>query len=124
MDLFGSRVALIRWTSAMLAISAPFFVAAVWVEGAGHREPASVVAHDEAAESQEQGGHDEAGDSSNPKHLDGAATSETGSRAEPTFLGINLEDSRLVWGLVGVSILLAVAVMRFGVVAPFANATL
>ncbi|WP_032917855.1 hypothetical protein [Mesorhizobium erdmanii] len=120
MDLFGNRVALIRWTSAMLAISALLFAAAVSVEGSGHRESASVVAHDEAAESQEQG--DEAGETS--KHQDSAATSETGSRAEPTLLGINLEDSRLVWGFVGVSILLAVAVMRFGVVAPFGNTTL
>ncbi|AZO53619.1 MULTISPECIES: hypothetical protein [unclassified Mesorhizobium] len=108
----------------MLAISALFFAAAVWMEGTGHREPAGVVAHDEAAESQEQGGHDEAGESSNPKHQDNAATSETSGHAEPTFLGMNLEDSRLVWGFVAVSILLAVAVMRFGLVAPFGNATL
>ncbi|QND64621.1 hypothetical protein HB777_12405 [Mesorhizobium loti] len=93
-----------------------------------------MAAHDETAGSQEQGGHDEAAESSNAKQGgDGAEVGktgshieagETGSHAEQTILGINLESSWLTWGFVGVSILLAAAVMRFGAVAPLGNATL
>ncbi len=121
MGFFANRVALVRWTSAMLAISALLFAAAVWVEGTGHREPASVVAHDEAAESQEQGGQDEAAESSKQGSV---GAGETGSHAEQAILGINLENPRLAWGFVGVSILLAAVVARFGAAVPFGNTTL
>ncbi|UVK51617.1 hypothetical protein DBIPINDM_004908 [Mesorhizobium sp. AR02] len=115
MDFFANRVALVRWTSAMLAISALLFATAVLMEGSGHREPASMAAHDEAAGAQEQGGHDEAAESSTAKQGgDSAEVGETGSHAEQTILGINLETPWLVWGFVGVSIMLAAAVLRLG----------
>lgn len=114
---FSNRVALIRWTSAILAISALLFAAAVLMEGSGHREPANagMAAHEQAAETQEQGGHDEAAESSTAKQGgDRAEIGETGSHAEQTILGINLETPWLVWGFVGVSIILAAAVLRLG----------
>jgi hypothetical protein len=125
MGFFANRVALLRWTSAMLAISALLFATAVLMEGSGHhREPASMAAHDEAAGAQEQGGHDEAavtpntkqgGDSAEVGETDShAEVGETGSHVEQTILGINLETPWLVWGFVGVSIMLAVAVLRLG----------
>ncbi len=117
MGFFANRVALVRWTSAMLAISALLFAAAVLMEGSGHREPASagMAAHDEAAETQETSGHDEAAESSAAKQGgDSAKVGETGSHAEQTILGINLETPWLVWGFVGVSIMLAAAVLRLG----------
>lgn len=115
MGFFANRVALVRWTSAMLAISALLFATAVLMEGSGHREPASMAAHDEAAGAQEQGGHDEAAKSSTAKQGgDSAEVGETGSHAEQTILGINLETPWLVWGFVGVSIMLAAAVLRLG----------
>ncbi len=115
MGFFANRVALVRWTSAMLAISALLFAAAVLMEGSGHREPAGMAAHDEAAESQEQGGHDEAAESSPAKQGgDSADVGETDGHAEQTILGINLETPWLVWGFVGVSIMLAAAVLKLG----------
>jgi hypothetical protein len=114
MGLFANRVALFRWTSAMLAISALLFATAVLMEGSGHREPASMAAH-ETAGAQEQAGHDEAAESSTVKQGgDSAEVGETGSHAEHTILGINLETPWLVWGFVGVSIMLAAAVLRLG----------
>lgn len=115
MGFFANSVALVRWTSAMLAISALLFATAVLMEGSGHREPASMAAHDKAAGAQEQGGHDEAAESSAAKQgAESAEVGETGSHAEQTILGINLETPWLVWGFVGVSIMLAAAVLRFG----------
>lgn len=124
MGFFGNRVVLVRWTAAMLAISALLFATAVVMEGSGHRDPASMVAHDQAPEAQEQGGHDEAAESSNAKQGGGSAeTGETGghiegdetaSHAEQMILGINLETPWVVWGFVGVSIMLAAAVLSLG----------
>ena len=114
MGFFANRVALVHWTSAMLAISALLFATAVLMEGSGHREPAGMAAHDETAGAQEQDGHDEAAESSTAKQGGGnAEVGETGSHAEQTVLGINLETPWLVWGFVGVSIMLA-AVLRLG----------
>ncbi|MFA6031320.1 MAG: hypothetical protein WC889_00240 [Myxococcota bacterium] len=144
MGFFGNRIVLVRWTSAMLAISALLFAAAVLMEGSGHHEPARAAAHDEAAKAGEQaaGGHDEAAENSNVKQGGDSAevgetssraeASETGSRAEAgdavgrpkeAILGIDLENPWLAWGFVGVSILLAAAVMRFGAVVRLGNAT-
>ncbi|RUY21802.1 hypothetical protein EN978_32095 [Mesorhizobium sp. M7A.F.Ca.US.001.04.1.1] len=115
MGFFANRVVLARWTSAMLVISALLFAAAVLMEGSGHRESASMAAHDEAAEAQEQGGRDQAAESSTPKQGGNSAEiGETGDHAEQTILGINLETPWLVWGFVGVSIMLAAAVLKLG----------
>ncbi|TSE11685.1 hypothetical protein C1D09_013190 [Mesorhizobium intechi] len=115
MGFFGNRVVLVRWTSAMLAISAILFAAAVLMEGVGHQEPADLAAHQEAAGTQEQGGHDEAAENSTAKQDgDSGAVGETGGHAEQTVLGINLETPWLVWGFFSVSIVLAAAVLRFG----------
>jgi hypothetical protein len=134
MGFFGNRVVLVRWTSAMLAISALLFAAAVLKEGSGHREPASMAAHDQAADTQEQGGHDEDGGGSTAKQGGNSVETgeagghveagETGSHSEQTILGINLENPWLAWGFVGASILLAAAIMRFGADVRFGNATL
>jgi hypothetical protein len=115
MGFFANHVALVRWTSAMLAISAILFASAVLMERSGHQEPASMAAHDEAAGAQEPGGHDEAAESSTAKQGgDSAGVGETGSHAEQTILGINLETPWLVWGFVSVSIVLAAALLKLG----------
>ncbi|MDX8458155.1 hypothetical protein [Mesorhizobium humile] len=134
MGFFGNRVVLVRWTAAMLAISALLFAAAVLMEGGEHREPASIAAQKEGAEAQEQGGHDEAAEGPTEEQArKSAEAGETGSHAEAgepdghteeTILGINLENPWLVWGFVGVSILLAAAVSRFGSIARLGNAAL
>ncbi|MGX5829931.1 hypothetical protein [Mesorhizobium sp. 43Arga] len=131
---FGNRVVLVRWTAAMLAISALLFAAAVLMEGSEHWEFARIAAHDQAAESQEQGGQDEAGEGRAIKQGgDSAEVGETGSHAEagetashaePRILGNNLENPWVVWGFVGVSIVLAAVVLRLGAVVPFGNVTL
>lgn len=133
MGFFGNRVVLVRWTSAMLAISAVLFAAAVLMEESGHQEPARMAAHDEAAKTQD--GHDEPGEGSTAKQIGDSAelgeagghvesgeigsqaeSGETGNHAEQTLLGINLETPWLAWGFIGVSILLAAGVMRLGAV--------
>jgi hypothetical protein len=136
MAFLGNRFVLVRWTSAMLAISALLFVAAVLMEGSGHLEPASMAAHDKATEVGEQpeGGHDEAAENSTAKQGGGSAepgevgshaeAGEAGGRAEEAILGIDLENPWLAWGFVGASILLAAAIMRFGADVRFGNATL
>lgn len=137
MGFFGNRVVLCRWAAAMLAISALLFAAAVLTEGSGHRERGSMAAHDNAVE--EQGGHDEAAESSIANQGGNSAeTGETGGyiesgesgnhaeqmSAEQTILGINLEVSWLAWGFVGVSLLLAAAVIRLRADVRLGNATL
>lgn len=95
---------LIRWTAAFLVISSLFFASAVLAERSGEsREGPASSESSEAGESQE--GNEQAEGSH-------AETTEPG--AGETLFGLNLENPLIVWGFVGVSLLLAVAVLRFG----------
>lgn len=95
---------LVRWTAAFLVISSLFFASAVLAERSGEsREgPAS-------SESSESGESQEGNEQAEGSH---AETTEPG--AGETLFGLNLENPLIVWGFVGVSLLLAVAVLRFG----------
>jgi peptidoglycan/LPS O-acetylase OafA/YrhL len=108
---------LARWTAALLAISALFFALAVVMERSGEsRETSAPGAQLEAGEA---GAPTGAGGSAEGKAL--AETpqleaTEGGKGIQPAeeIFGVNLESPWLVWGFVGVSLVLAVAVLRFG----------
>ena len=112
-----SPTALARWTAALLAISAVIFALAVLMERSGKsRETSAAGALSEAGEAgaptgagESQEGNAQAEDSEAEAHEAGGG----GEQAEEIF-GVNLENPWLVWGFVGVSLLLAVAVLRFG----------
>lgn len=99
---------LARWTAALLAISTAFFALAVLMERSGESR--------ETPATSEQLGAGEAGEENEQaegSHAEGAGT-EAGGEESETILGINLENPWIVWGFVGISLLLAVAVLRFG----------
>ena len=99
---------LARWTAALLAISTVFFALAVLMERSGEsRETPAASEQLEAGESEE--GNTEAEGS----HAEATKAGEGGEQAELIF-GVNLENPWIVWGFVGTSLLLAVAVLRFG----------
>ena len=101
-----SRLA--RWTAALLAISTAFFALSVLMERSGEsRETPAASEPLEAGESAEENEQAEG------SHAEGAGT-EAGGEESETILGINLENPWIVWGFVGISLLLAVAVLRFG----------
>ena len=88
---------LVRWTAALLAVSTLFFALAVIVERSGNAEQTgeantSGESHEENAEP------------------DGAHTETTNE----VVFGINLENPWIVWGFVGLSLLMIVAVLRLG----------
>lgn len=99
---------LARWTAAMLAISTVFFALAVLVERSGEAGEAPA-----ASEQLEAGESGEANEQAEGSHAEAAEEAEGGEESE-TILGINLENPWIVWGFVGVSLLLAAAVLRFG----------
>ena len=99
---------LARWTAAMLAISTVFFALAVLMERSGESREASA-----AGEQLETGESGEANEQAEGSHAEGAGT-EAGGEESETILGINLENPWIVWGFVGISFLLAAAVLRFG----------
>lgn len=108
---------LARWTAALLAISTAFFALAVLMERSGESREASAAG--EQLENREAAAPNEAGESGEENeqvegsHPEGAGNEEGGEESE-TILGINLENPWIVWGFVGISLLLAVAVLRFG----------
>lgn len=97
-----------RWTAALLAISTLFFGLAVIVERSGNAHKAAVTT--------EQTGETPGAPSTSGESQEGNAQPE-GAHTETTnevVLGINLENPWIVWGFVGLSLLLIVAVLRFG----------
>jgi len=102
---------LVRLTAALLAISTLFFALAVIVE---RNSEASEAPHSE--ESQE-GTTSEGTPSTETTHTETTSesnTAESSSHNNETVLGINLENPWIVWGFVGISLLMSVAVLRFG----------
>lgn len=100
----------VRWTAAFLVISSLFFASAVLAERSGEsREGPASSESSEAGESQE--GNEQAEGSHAETTEPGAG--ENAKQGE-TLFGLNLENPLIVWGFVGVSLLLAVAVLRFG----------
>ena len=116
-----SPIALVRWTAALLAVSAVIFGLAVLMERSGESRELSGAseqlktgeagASTEAGESQE--GKQEAIEQAESAHTEGAEAGESGEQGEEIF-GVNLENPWLVWGFIGVSLLLAAAVLHFG----------
>jgi len=108
---------LARWTAALLAISTVFFALAVLMERSGESREASAAGEQlenrEAAAPNEAGESGEENEQAEGSHAEGAGT-EAGGEESETILGINLENPWIVWGFVGISLLLAVAVLRFG----------
>ena len=97
---------LVRWTAALLAVSTMFFALAVIVERSGH-------AHETPVSSE----HLESGEANSSGEAQEGSIQPEGANTETTnevVLGINLEDPWIVWGFVGVSLLLIVAILRFG----------
>ena len=109
---------LARWTAALLVISAVIFALAIQLERSGEsRETPTASEHSEAGETagapNEAGEAGEENEQTKGPHTEATETGEGGKQAELIF-GVNLENPLLVWGFVGISILLAVAVLRFG----------
>ena len=103
-----SPTTLARWTAVFLVISTVFFALAVLMERSGESREASATG--EQLDAGESGEENEQAEGS---HAEGAGT-EAGGEESETILGINLENPWIVWGFVGISLLLAVAVLRFG----------
>lgn len=102
---------LTRWAAALLAIAAVLFALTVLMEQSGEsRETSAAGAQSEAGEA---GAPTEAGESQEGSTEAEGAHAEAGEEGEEIF-GVNLENPWLVWGFVAVSLLLAVAVLRFG----------
>ncbi len=96
-----------HWTAALLAVSTLFFGLAVMVERSGNAHKASV--------SSEQTGEAPnapitSGESQEGNAQPAGAHTET---ANEVVFGINLENPWIVWGFVGLSLLMIVAVLRF-----------
>ena len=136
-----AATALARWTAALLVLSAILFVAAIALErrGESHETP-NAIAKSEAGENPghvapAQGGakqaegnseraesanseareaaeHAEAGESA--EHAEGAhaQSGEGADHSEERLFGVDLESPWLLWGFVGASLVLALAVLR------------
>jgi hypothetical protein len=107
----------------LLVISAVLFALALLMERNDESRAASpAIAHQEAGEAGESGEHAEAthsdagesGEQAEGNHTEAAEAGAENGHREEMLLGFNLENPWLVWGFVGVSILLALAVLRFG----------
>ena len=97
---------LVRWTAALLAVSTLFFGLAVIVERSGNAHKAPVASeHVESGEANSSGVAQEGN-----AQPEGAHTETTNE----VVLGINLENPWIVWGFVGVSLLMIVAILRLG----------
>jgi hypothetical protein len=99
---------LTRWTAALLAVSTLFFGLAVIVERSGtvHKVPVTGEQTGEAASGSNPTGESQEGNG----HPEGAHTETTNE----VVLGINLENPWIVWGFVGLSLLMIVAILRLG----------
>jgi hypothetical protein len=108
---------LVRWTAALLAISAVIFALAVLMERSGEYRELSAASErlktGEASAPTEAGESQEENEQAEGSHTEVTKAGESGEQDEEIF-GVNLENPLLVWGFVGVSLLLAVAVLRFG----------
>lgn len=102
-----SSTTLARWTAVLLVISTVFFALAVLMERSGESRETPASEQLEAGESGEENSQAEG------SHAESAGT-EAGGEESETILGINLENPWIVWGFVSISLLLAVAVLRFG----------
>ncbi len=100
--------ALRRWTAALLAISTLFFGLAVIVERSSNAHKAAVTTEQtgEASSTPTTSGESQEGNAQ-PAGAHTATTNEV-------VLGINLENPWIVWGFVGLSLLMIVAVLQFG----------
>ena len=97
---------LVRWTVTLLAVSTLLFGLAVIVERSGHAREAPVASeHVESGEANPSGETREGGEQSESSHME---------ESNEVILGINLENPLIVWGFVGVSLLMIIAVLRFG----------
>ena len=103
-----SSTTLGRWTAALLAISTLFFGLAVIVERSGnaHKAPVTSEQTGEAPSAPIPSGESQEGNT----QPEGAHTETTNE----VVFGINLENPWIVWGFVGLSLLMIVAVLRFG----------
>jgi hypothetical protein len=96
---------LIRWVAALLAVSTLLFGLAVMVERSGN-------AHKESITSEQTGDVNPSGEAQEGNEQAEDAHTETTNNE--VVLGIDLENPWIVWGFVGVSLLLILAVLRFG----------
>ena len=108
---------LVRWTAALLAVSAVIFALAVLMERSGESrklaEASEQLKAGEAGEATKAGESQEGNEQGEGSHVEKAEAGGSGGHAEEIF-GVNLENPWLVWGFVGVSLLLAAGVLRFG----------
>ena len=97
---------LVRWTVTLLAVSTLLFGLAVIVERTGHTQEEPVAGeHIESGEANPSEETHEGGQQSESVHTE---------ESNEVVLGINLENPWIVWGFVGVSLLMIVAILRFG----------
>jgi hypothetical protein len=104
MDTHHKLTMLVRWTAALLAVSTLFFGLAVIVERSGN-------AHKEPVTSEHTGEANTSGESQEGNAEPEGAHTET---TNEVVFGINLENPWIVWGFVGLSLLMIVAVLRLG----------
>lgn len=100
---------LVRWTTVLLAVSTLLFGLAVIVERTGHARAEPVA-----------GEHLESGEANSSGEAQEGNAQPEGAHIETTnevVLGINLENPWIVWGFVGVSLLMIVAIWRLGKIA-------
>ena len=120
---------LVRWTAAMLLVSAALFAVAFLVENARpHQEVAGTdqlergISTEAVANAE---GLSEAGDTvevqASPTDNDGG---EVGQHADESMAGINLENPWIEWGFVVASVVVALAVLVWGQPALIAAAVL
>lgn len=102
---------LARWTAAFLVFSTVLFALAVLTERSGESrgKPAASEQFEngEAAAPSEAGVAGEENGQAEGSHVEATKGAET-------IFGVNLESLWLLWGFVGISLLLALAVLRFG----------
>ena len=104
MDTHHKLTTFVRWTAVLLAISTLFFGLAVIVERSGNT-------HKEPVPSEQTGEANPSGESQEGNVQPEGAHTET---ANEVVLGINLENPWIVWGFVVLSLIMIVAVLRFG----------
>lgn len=115
----ANSVIWVRWTTALLILSALLFAAAIVAERGGEaRAVAQISAPAAVTPGEGEAGHDEAAEHAEAAPMAAVQTEppghdETAEHGGELFLGIDLENPVLVWGFVVVSLLLA-AVLRLG----------
>lgn len=97
---------LVRWTTVLLAVSTLLFGLAVIVERSSNAHEAPVAGeHLESGEANSSGEAQEGNTQPEGAHTD---------TSNEVVLGINLENPWIVWGFVGVSLLMIAAILRLG----------